>query len=287
MTYKDFEEDEGLRTRKRLYDPRLLYVLVLAVLFIATISPPIFAPPVEPWAQDFYDTVETLQPGDVVIFNWGVTNKPDIFEYLPTMLRHVLSKDASIVWLTCDTNALPLAEAAKQYVWGEDWRSHDDINYGVNFVDMGYIPALEAGTVIWLNDMTGMATDNYGTAIADLPLIVGLTGFDIDIIIDSRYFNMAMGGMLLNQANDDYGYNFDFLFFGSAQVAIGTAKMYYETGVLAGICAGMRSGYSLTILSGFAGFCTPYIVALTLVGVITVVGLVIINGWRAVGGGKQ
>lgn len=261
---------------------KILYVILLVLIFICPNLPLIVPMPVEPWVQDFYDVVETLEPGDNVILHWNIQTKADIWDLAPLTVEHLMDKGVNIIWMDRKVEAQPLGEELRRTLWGADWKDNPTgslagYEYGTRFTYMGFLSeggTVEEGTVSMLQNFqrTFAAGDFEGTPLDQLETVSNI----IDVHdIDCHY---GLGGWSPDttprQLEILLSAGVPILAGGTATMLAGRNMNLYVIRQLAGMVGGIRNAAEYAYLTGRTSRAMGYMIALIACALVLVVGIV-------------
>jgi len=268
-------------TTKALSERRILYIILLVLLFVGPNIPLIVPIPLEPWVQDFYNVIETLRPGDNVLLHWGISTKADVWDIAPLTVEHIIKKGANIIWVDRSVEAGPLGQELRIYLWGSDWKNNPTgslkgYKYGTRFTYMGYLSeggTVEEGTVSMLQNFqrTFAVGDAFGTLLSQLPTVsklrdvrdikvhYGLGGWSPDTTPRQMEILMASKVPILSG--------------GTATMLAGRNMNLYVIKQLAGMVGGVRNAAEYAFLTGTPSKAMGYMVTLILCALVLITGV--------------
>lgn len=223
-------------------DIRIIYGLLLILMFLPMLLPFRIPLKVSPTTQGLYDFVESLSPGSVVMVNAGLTPSayPEISPGLRAFIEHAFRKDLKlVVW----------CESADAPVMWEKLMSTIAIppnkRYGVDWVFLGFIPGGETALAGLANDIWATSpTDYYKTPLKDLPLMEKVRNakdlaayFDVSMAYDSP-------GFVVRQFVTPYNVPF----IACYSTGMTPASMPYYPKQLRGVLYGIRGGAEYEML---------------------------------------
>jgi hypothetical protein len=251
--------------------PTWVIYILLIVLMAYPIARPIGLPvPVTEYSRGLYDAVEALQPGDIVVYetNLGVGRIPELHSGQVALLQHLFSKPIKIVIVgqyvdspkVLADNSMPMVDTMGKV-------------YGVDYVNLGFLPGLETGAAAFAKDMASQfEKDYYGTPISQIPLMQNIGGFENVAFItgsagtESIYF--------IRQWVEAYG----------LKMALNTHSMnfpnfipYYQAGQYAGLLDGIRGAAEYELLTNNPGRAVAGTDALSTGTLLTVILILIGN----------
>ncbi|NNF08233.1 MAG: hypothetical protein HKN21_15830 [Candidatus Eisenbacteria bacterium] len=151
-------------------DRRWVFLVMLVAVSIPLFVSVDLPLKVTPAAQSFYDSIEALQPGDIVYYaaDYDPGSKPELDPMLMATLDHLCRKDVKIVSACLWPAAPPLLEAGLNTVAVEKYGKE----YGVDFVHLGFKEGKENVMVqLGKSFRDVFPQDYYGTKVEDIPLL--------------------------------------------------------------------------------------------------------------------
>jgi len=155
-------------------DRRYLYLLLFFVVSIPLLYPLRLPIPIGEHSKRFYDKVESLSAGDIVIvsFDYGPSTRPENYPQSVASLFHAKERGCKIVVLAYWPSGAPIGEEAlrESTVFGSDFPNIPE--YGTEVVYLGYVPGNEVGMQTFGdNTATAKGIDHYGNDVTSLPLM--------------------------------------------------------------------------------------------------------------------
>ncbi|MFP4457853.1 MAG: hypothetical protein ACLFPS_09365 [Clostridia bacterium] len=237
----------------RNIDRRIIYVILLIALGFPILNP-IGAPfQVAKNTQIFYDRVDALEPGDVVVlsFDYAPTSKDELNPGALAVMRHILEQKKGVklimlgFWVSGPMFADINMEALQEAGIGTDWV------YGEDYASLGYVAGAENAISSFAQDVTGtFRRDRRGNRSDELPVLEGVEdASDIDLIVD---FGSGTPGTpeFIRQVVDPYKTEFITVM---VSVSVAGAMPYYNSGQLVAYLNGLRGAGEYEALYGFAG----------------------------------
>ncbi len=164
-------------------DRRILYAILFVNIVLFLLLPVRLRAAITPPVQSFYDTIEALQPGDLVMVssNWSASTLAENQPQLEAVLRHLMRKRVRFTMLSIEAQSrdisLRLAERVTKeggYEYGRDW------------VHFGFNPNLTVYIKGMINDLPNtVKQDVRGTPISEIPMLKGITSLrQYKLVID-------------------------------------------------------------------------------------------------------
>ncbi len=160
----------SLISKFRTIDPKILYLLVFIVVGAPLLRPINLPIGVSQYTQLFYDQVEALKPGSIVLvsFSFASAKTPEFYPQMIAATQHLLLKKTNMVfvsWLAEDTPFTGKLFADLSF-------EKKGLKYGVDYVDLGFIAGGATGMAAFARDSQKTpGADVSGTPIADLSLM--------------------------------------------------------------------------------------------------------------------
>lgn len=275
---------------KQLYkDTRIIYLVIFAIIFgasLITVSVPL---PVVQWTKDAYNVIDkgvyvSINPDNprdfkgvtagtkVFIMCSGETNKlwGDMSESVAAVWQDLMNRGAHILlWSSYPANEAVFDKYHIPRFYGVDPQSHPD--YGVRFVDMGFVAGGNGLLEQWRDSITAITpTDRYGNRLSDLPMMQNFDALKSDCELMIGLDQRALESIFVIR------YNTPVILMGGTDTA-GYLAMHYTAGYYKGMIMGQRGGAEYEFLSGIPGKASTYMLNSMLVAGVVTVALVIGN----------
>jgi hypothetical protein len=170
-------------------DRRIIYILLVAVIFIVLLRPVGLAIQVSSYTQKIYDYVNTVPEGSYMWlgFDFDASNIPELLPSAKVMIRQAFDRNIKIVaggmWATAgDMASLAFDAIAPEY---------PNKKYGVDYINLGYRPGSsilldQANQDAW-KAFTGV--DYYGQSFNSMPIMQGFRSMK-----DAKFIFACVGG---------------------------------------------------------------------------------------------
>ena len=217
-------------------DRRIVYLLIAVGTIIPILIPIGFPVSTTPPVESLFDKVESLNSEDVVLisFDYGPTTAPENDPMAEAMLRHCFSRNIKVVVIALfPIGGVTMAGEAVATVTAE----FPNLTNGVDYVLLGYKDGAQAAMKQMGVDIAGVfPSDQYGTSLADLPLMQTVRNYDdVDLIVS--FATGVIGEWWANLINAQFG----------TPVAVGctavSAPKYYaflDSGQMIGLLGGLK-----------------------------------------------
>lgn len=228
-------------------DRRVLYLLVVAMLFYPLMWPIGLPVGLSETTQKAYDTIEKLKPGDIALLSPSYT-PGTIAENLPQTVvfaRHLMKKGVRIIGVATRPDAAMFNDQVLS-----KWAPHYGYVYGRDYVVLPYM----AGDESYIISMGRMPfselhpVDFYGKSTAGTVVDDVKTVHDITIVVD-----MLTGDSLtwyVRQLNASFG---TIVTGGCTAVATPGLMPYVASGQLSGLLSGLKGAAEYEVLAGTPG----------------------------------
>jgi hypothetical protein len=257
-------------------DPRFIYVLLFIIVALPLVRPLGLPISMSPMTVAFYDTVERIKPGDVAIvsIDYSAASQPEQYPQTKAVIAHLSAKGAKIVCLGFWADGAPFIDRAFKDVFG---KSKDHPKYGIDFVNLGYVPNGEVGMAAIGKDIQAVcAKDYYGTATSAIPMMKDVkSGKDFKLVVSLASGTPGVPEWL-RQIQAQYGVTF---VTGVTAVSAPGTRQYFPaqvSGVLEGL-AGAAEYEVLLVKYGYVGTLAPPMDSQSLSHVLVVAFIVLGN----------
>lgn len=163
-------------------DRRIIFLLVLLAVIIPLLLPIGFEIKASEPVQRFYEAVEGLPAGSMVLVSseYGAATMPEIYPMNQALARHCFAKNLKIIGMGLWPEGIPLNQASMEQAAEEYGKE-----YGVDYVNLGY----KAGGIVVIssaaeNIPNTFPLDYAGRPIEEFEIMEGVRNFDkIDLIV--------------------------------------------------------------------------------------------------------
>lgn len=232
--------------------PRWLVLGLMVIAMITTILRPLGLP-ITTWrgTRDYYETVQAIPPGGVLLFDigYGAGGYPSLGPGTAAVFKQAFTRPIRLVIMATrieGTMMYPLVMKDAEPVAKEHGKA-----YGTDYVFLGYVPGGQRAMAGVLGDPHGtVLMDHYGTPLANIPVMTDVRSpDDYDVVAFSTTSSETSGGWV-RQAHDRYGKK---VCAGLVYVpAHSMARAWYPAS-WAGVLDGIRGAAEYEYISGFPG----------------------------------
>jgi len=215
------------------------FVMTLVVIFMAIpLIHPLGLPiVVSESTKDFYNAIDQLKPGDVVLFDigFGSGGYPTLGPAAIAVLRHCFSKHLKVVIMATAQEGTVIYPLIMDKVKPEEVYG---AKYGEDYVFLGYIAGVQTAMAAVLGDLHSAApVDYFGKSIDTLPMMANIRGADdIDVV---AYLTTA-GEIAEGWVYQSYSRYKKVTCGGWLSMMTPSLKPYYDAGALTGMMDGIR-----------------------------------------------
>lgn len=237
-------ENQGFDIRR--IDRRIIFTLIFVAVAWPLIQPLRLPMSTSPPVERFYEAVEALEAGDIVLFggDYSPDTMPELQPMTEALLRHAFIKDLKVVVACLWPASPPLVESALTPLAEEYGKE-----YGVDYVNLGY---MTGGPVVLLGMGASIPrtfpTDYYGTPVSELPLMQEVDDYD-DIAL---VMEVSAGTPGTREWVQQVVSRFD-VRVGSGTTAVGAPNFYpyVQSGQLIGLLGGLKGAAEYEMLVNY------------------------------------
>lgn len=163
-------------------DRRIIWIIVVALTVLPFLVPIGLPIGVEKITRDYYNEIEALPPGAKVVINMDI-EAGNVAQYAGqaiATLGRLFEKDLKIIQIVF--YRADCAVIFENVVLAEV--DQGDYEYGVDWVNMGFLEGREAAYLAFAGDFMYPVNDHYGNSLEDLPLMEEMKSMDdVDLYI--------------------------------------------------------------------------------------------------------
>lgn len=254
---------------------RVIFLLVFVVVAIPMIAPLGLPIPVGPTTTKYFDTVEAISDGSTVLWCagtglsiWYNTGPGEIATF-----RHIfrLVRERGVRFIVFSESAEG-ASIVRRIL--DEHVDLSGLTYGVDYVDLGWIPGGEAAIAGVVTDFQStVETDHAGTPAGEIPLLLGIGGSD-----DFDVLGFSSGGMIDRFMRQWAPLNKPIL-LNIIAIGVPLCMPYIEKGMVTAYLNGQRGGAEYEKLLRQPGMGTSFIDAQSMIHLYMVVMIVVVSVW--------
>jgi len=255
---------------KVLTDDRFGYFIIILLLVASSYVPLTISGEVHPAARGFYDTIESLKPGDTVMLGSNVRTML-AWEFYATgtsSIKRCLEKGANIIWWSGNDEALINDIRLMNEILGSPFQKSS--MYGTRFVYLGYFPtSVPTVAQIAKSIRSVTTTDLFGTSLDEMEATKNIdSGSDVQLCyvlgepqsFTPPYWNER--GVPCVVVGDS-GYS-EFI-------------KDFNAGIMKGVLAGVKFGYAYEQLIGKPGKSFGFNTGMIFLSLLQIFGIIVIN----------
>ncbi len=224
--------------------------LVLIAMIIPTLKPLGLPLMVGTMAKDWYDTVDALPSGSVVLFDigFGSGGYPSLGPATIAALHQMFEKDLKIILMATALEGSMMYPLIMNKVKPEE---NYGAVYGEDYVFLGYIAGGQTAMAGVLGDLHAIVSTEYtGKPIDQIPLLKGVEGAeDISLVAYITTSGDTSEGWVY-QAYSAYGKD---VVGGMLSMMTTSMKPYYDSGQLKGLLDGVKGAADMEFLTRHPG----------------------------------
>ena len=229
-------------------NPQIIYIILFILVALPLVRPFGLPVPVTQYTRDVYNLIEELPPGGVVYFspNYGPAGDPTFGSAARAIAQHIFNRPLRVIFMSYAVNGPLMVDHTLERI-----DIPPDKEYGVDYVNLGYIAGMETAMASIAADVhNAFPNDVYETPIGEIPMMADIIdGGDIDLIIsfsgDGNNFEAHM-----RQFQTIYGNKIAVVLYG---IMLPQLTMYYPHNIM-GIINGLKGGAEYEYLINKPGF---------------------------------
>ncbi len=268
--------------RLEALDRRIIFVLILLAVVLPLLFPLGFKIEVSEPVQGFYDAIEELAPGSIVLVSseYDPSTMPEVYPMNEALARHCFAKDLRIVGMGLWPQGIPLNQASMEQAAEEYGKE-----YGVDYINLGY----KVGGIVVIsaaaeNIPTTFPQDYAGRPIEEFKIMEGIKNFDnVDLIV-----SLSAGDPGTRQwvmiAQGRYGKK---VASGVTAVSAPAFYPYLNSGQLEGLIGGMKGAAEYETLLKESGLGTQGMDAQSIAHGVIIFFIILANVFYIVGKRKK
>ncbi|MDM7460716.1 MAG: hypothetical protein P3X24_003585 [bacterium] len=236
-------------------DRRLLYLLLFVNIVVFLLAPLRMPASISPPVQKFYDEIEKLQPGDLVMIssNWSASTIAENQPQLEAVLTHLMRKQVRFTFVSNEAQSRDISlRLAERITQGAGYE------YGTQWAHFGFVPNLIVAIKGMVNDLPStVKQDVRGTAITRLPVMQGVKSLsDYKMVID-----VTPSGTVPNWIS--YSPKNLVILYCPTSVMAAEAYTYLDSGQIKGMITGAKGAQEYEQLLNIVGLGTRFMNAIS------------------------
>lgn len=260
----------------------VIYFIVIATPFLMPISLPLG---ISESTQMFYDEIHKIPDGgtimwctDIAFYHWNEIGSGQV-AILKELFTFAQERDVKIVLITFWAEGIAITDRIMN-TWLIPEGFLDGLTYGEDWVDLGYIPGMEAAMAAVAEDIHEAArTDKNGTPIDQLTIMDNIhTLSDFELV--------GWGGTRIDEYARQWTGKGVPLIVNMGAWGISAAVAWFEQGLVVGYLNGNRGCAEFEKLTGYPGLSTASIDSQSLNHLYAVLLLLFANTYWILKGGR-
>lgn len=231
--------------------PREIIMGLVVVAIVVPAMNPLGLPlMVGSMSEAWYDTIDELPEGSVVLFDigFGSGGYPSLGPGTIAAFHQILDNDLKLVIMATQLEGTLMYPLIMEGVLPE--QTYGSV-YGEDYVFIGYVAGTQTAMAGILGDLKALVTNDYqGNPISSMPIMDNVGGADdIELVAYVTTSGDVAEGWVY-QASSQY----DKVVLGGCLSMMTTSiKPYYDSGQIAGIMDGIKGAADLEFLTGHPG----------------------------------
>jgi len=169
-------EGKGIWDRLESAPREILYALLLITFIIPMIRPIGFPVPISPEVKRWYDTIEALPDGSVIMIDFGYSGggEPELGPMAVAVYHHIFRRGGlKAIAMSTSIEGPLLWDKAMAEVRPEQYGAE----YGVDYIHIGYLTGTEVAMAAVGKDLrAATSTDYRGVSLDQYSIMEGITG---------------------------------------------------------------------------------------------------------------
>ncbi|MFQ3610259.1 MAG: hypothetical protein SNJ72_02090 [Fimbriimonadales bacterium] len=231
-------------------DRRLLYALLFVNIILFLLVPVRMPASISPPVQKFYDTMESLQPGDLVMVssNWSASTLAENQPQLEAVLKHLMRKRVRFTLISIEAQSRDIS-----YRLAERVTKAEGYEYGRDWVHFGFVPNLTVAIKGMVTDLPNtIKQDVRGMSITNIPMLEGITSLrQYKLVVD-----VTPSGTLpvwISYAPKEVK-----ILYCPTSVMAAEAYTYLDSGQIKGMITGAKGAQEYEQLLGIVGLASRF-----------------------------
>lgn len=253
-------------------DRRIVWFIILICIFYPLIYPLGLPIHIEAVTKEYYQTVEDLAPGSVVVTTfdieaglWGEQGPQAI-----TTLKHIFDKEG-VRFIQVSFYRADCAVLFETMVLSEVDRTKKE--YGVEWINMGYLEGKETAMAAFASNFMYPAKDAYGTPLEELPLLQEVKSMaDVDLYVT------VQGSGYMETCLRQFSLPFDKpAIAGCMGMGVPDMMVYRDAGIVGGLLPGLSGAAQYEYLLKKPGLALRGLDSLSLAHIFLIALAIVVN----------
>lgn len=246
-------------------DHRIIATVVMIIITYTLLFPFKIPFPITDYGRNYYNFVDNIEPESTVGFMLSDTpsTRPSLQSSSVLTCIMLFEKNCKIVFWQDEATGPPIYE---DYMEMTQAALDRPLEYGVDYVNLGYIAGAEAGTAAILADMRKVIgdVDAYGNPVDDQPIMEGINmGSDFNY----GFANCACRctePLYVRQWQQPYGTPIATI---NCAMDLTAVQPYLATGQLKGTANGLLGSAEMEYLTGTLGMAFGQVLSVSVTGI--------------------
>lgn len=169
------KEGKGIWDKLENVPREILYGLLIIAFIVPMVYPFGFPVPLTPEVQRWYDTIEELPAGSVIMIDFGYSGggEPELGPMAVADYHHIFKRgDLKVVAMSTSIEGPLLWDKAMAEIRPERYGAQ----YGIDYIHIGYIAGTEIAMAAVGKDLRATtSTDYHGDSLDQYPIMQGIT----------------------------------------------------------------------------------------------------------------
>jgi hypothetical protein len=231
-------------------DRRWLYLILFVNIVIFLLAPLRMPASISPPVQKFYDEIEKLQPGDLVMIssNWSASTLAENQPQLEAVITHLMRKQARFTIISIEAQSRDIS-----YRLAERVTKEKGYQYGEQWAHFGFVPNLVVAIKGMVTDLPNtIKQDVRGTEISKMPALRGVKSLsDYKVVIDVTPSGTVPAWISYSPKNLT-------ILYCPTSVMAAEAYTYLDSGQIKGMITGAKGAQEYEQLLGIKGLGAPF-----------------------------
>ena len=246
-------------------DHRIIASVVFVIITVILLYPISVPFPISTYGQAYYDFVHSIPAGSTVGFMMGDTpsTKPQMKPSTVLTMEILWEKNCKIIYWCDQAISIPLMY---EYIEDAVAKLDRELEYGVDYVNLGYIAGEETGQAAFFKDIRAVTAgvDIYGTNLDELPIMDEVNdGYDMPYGFTNNACQCSQP-QYVRQWQMPYGVQLGTI---NCAMDLPAISLYLATGQIKGTANGLLGSAEMEFLTGNIGLAYGQTLAVSFTGV--------------------
>jgi len=255
---------------KIITDDRIGYLLIILLIVTASYVSINITGEIHPAARGFYNAIEALKPGDMVIIQSEVRTMMawEFYAAGTAGVKRILEKGANIIWYSVYDEAQMNDIILFNELFGSPFQKNP--MYGERFIYLGYVPFSVSSVYQMAVSLRSIRpTDFFGKSLDDFPI-----SKNVDSAGD---FQLCYGISRPQELMPPYWMEQGVPVICAGDSGYSEFIKDYNSGILAGLLAGVKFGYAYEQMIGEPGKSFRFNTSMIFLSLLQIFGIIGIN----------